>query len=75
MNGLIPRGFIDDLLARTDIVDLISARIPLRKAGGNYVACCPFHAEKTPSFTVSPTKQIFSLLRLWRQRQCFRIFN
>ncbi len=57
--GRIPRTFIDDLLARTDIVDLINSRVPLRKAGANFVACCPFHDEKTPSFTVSPTKQIY----------------
>lgn len=57
--GRIPRAFIDDLLARTDIVDLINSRLPLRKAGANFVACCPFHDEKTPSFTVSPSKQIY----------------
>lgn len=59
MSGRIPRVFIDDLLARTDLVDLISTRVPLRKSGGNFVACCPFHTEKSPSFTVSPAKQIF----------------
>ncbi len=55
----IPRSFIDDLLDRTDIVALIDARVPLRKQGKDYGACCPFHTEKTPSFTVSPTKQFY----------------
>src|SRR5579863_7126931 len=55
----IPRAFIDDCLARTDLVDLIDKRVPLRKAGSNYSACCPFHNEKTPSFTVSATKQFY----------------
>jgi DNA primase len=59
MAGRIPPEFIDTLLARTDIVDLIHARVPLRKAGKDYQACCPFHAEKTPSFTVSRDKQFY----------------
>lgn len=58
-NGRIPRAFIDELMVRTDLVDLINLRVPLRKNGANFVACCPFHEEKTPSFTVSPTKQIY----------------
>ncbi len=57
--GLIPQSFIDDLVARTDIVEVIGNRISLKKAGREYSACCPFHNEKTPSFTVSPTKQFF----------------
>lgn len=57
--GLIPQQFIDDLVARTDIVELINARVPLKKAGKNYQACCPFHNEKSPSFTVSPQKQFY----------------
>lgn len=56
---MIPRDFIDTLLARVDIVDVIDRRVPLKKAGQNYQACCPFHTEKTPSFTVSPTKQFY----------------
>ncbi|MFO7542400.1 MAG: DNA primase [Thiobacillus sp.] len=56
---MIPRDFIDTLLARADIVDVIDRRVPLKKAGQNYQACCPFHSEKTPSFTVSPTKQFY----------------
>ena len=56
---MIPESFIQELLHRTDIVDLIDAHVPLRKAGANYAACCPFHNEKTPSFTVSPTKQFY----------------
>ena len=59
VTGSIPRDFIDQLLARTDIVDLISEFVPLRKAGQNYQARCPFHEEKTPSFSVSPSKQFF----------------
>lgn len=59
MAGLIPRQFIDDLLARTDIVELVDSRVPLKKAGKNYQACCPFHTEKSPSFTVSQDKQFY----------------
>ncbi|MED5524767.1 MAG: DNA primase [Pseudomonadota bacterium] len=59
MAGTIPRDFIDDLLARTDIVELVSSRVKLKKAGKNYSACCPFHSEKTPSFSVSPQKQFY----------------
>jgi DNA primase len=59
MAGLIPQSFIDDLLNRTDIVDVVSSRIQLKKAGKNYTACCPFHKEKTPSFSVSPDKQFY----------------
>ncbi len=59
MAGRIPQAFIDDLLARTDIVEVIDERVPLRKAGRNYTACCPFHNEKTPSFSVSPDKQFY----------------
>jgi DNA primase len=59
MSGKIPEKFIDDLLSRVDIVDVIDARVPLRKAGKDYKACCPFHEEKTPSFTVSQDKQFY----------------
>ncbi|WP_277966935.1 DNA primase [Pantoea trifolii] len=59
MAGRIPRIFINDLLARTDIVDIIDARVKLKKQGKNYHACCPFHNEKTPSFTVSGEKQFY----------------
>lgn len=55
----IPRPFINELLARCDIVELIDARVPLRKKGSNHSACCPFHEEKTPSFTVSAAKQFY----------------
>lgn len=57
--GRIPESFIDDVLLRTDIVDLIDSRVKLKKAGKNYSACCPFHREKTPSFTVSREKQFY----------------
>ncbi|MGJ8482632.1 DNA primase [Pseudoalteromonas sp. SYSU M81236] len=59
MAGKIPRQFIDDLLARTDIVELIDSKVGLKKAGKDYQACCPFHNEKTPSFTVSQDKQFY----------------
>lgn len=59
MAGRIPQSFIDDLLARIDIVEVIDRYVPLKKAGTNYKACCPFHNEKTPSFNVSQTKQFY----------------
>lgn len=55
----IPRDFINELIARTDIVELIDRRVPLKKAGKNHSACCPFHSEKSPSFTVSRDKQFY----------------
>ena len=59
MAGLIPQPFIDELLDRIDIVDVVDSRVKLKKTGKNYSACCPFHDEKTPSFTVSPDKQFY----------------
>ncbi len=59
MSGRIPQSFIDDLLARTDIIDVINTYVPLRKAGKNYQALCPFHDEKSPSFSVSQEKQFY----------------
>lgn len=59
MSGRIPQSFIDDLLARTDIIDIINTYVPLRKAGKNYQALCPFHDEKSPSFSVSQDKQFY----------------
>ena len=59
MAGLIPQSFVDDMLDRLDIVDVVDSRVKLRKTGKNYSACCPFHDEKTPSFTVSPDKQFY----------------
>ncbi|MEE4184559.1 MAG: DNA primase, partial [Gammaproteobacteria bacterium] len=59
MSGRIPQDFINDLVDRTDVVELISTRIQLKKAGREYKACCPFHGEKTPSFTVSPDKGFY----------------
>lgn len=56
---MIPESFIQDLLNRVDIVDVVDKSVPLKKAGANYSACCPFHNEKSPSFTVSPTKQFY----------------
>lgn len=59
MSGRVPQAVIDQLLSRTDIVDLIDSYVPLKKMGANYKACCPFHEENSPSFVVSPQKQIF----------------
>jgi DNA primase len=59
MAGRIPQTFIDDLLARVNIVDVVDSRIRLKKAGKNHSACCPFHNEKTPSFTVASDKQFY----------------
>jgi DNA primase len=59
MAGRIPQQFIDELLSRVDIVEVINNRVPLKKAGREFQACCPFHGEKTPSFTVSPSKQFY----------------
>ncbi len=59
MAGLIPQHFIDELIARADIVEVIGSRVPLKKAGREFKACCPFHGEKTPSFTVSQAKQFY----------------
>jgi DNA primase len=59
MRGLIPESFIEELLARTDIVEVIERRVPLKRAGSEFQSVCPFHEEKTPSFTVSPRKQFY----------------
>src|ERR1700737_971732 len=59
MTGRIPDSFLDELVSRSDIVDIISARVPLKKAGREYKACCPFHNEKSASFSVSPDKQFY----------------
>jgi DNA primase len=59
MSGPIPDSFIEELLARSDIVELIERRVPLKRSGSEFQACCPFHDEKTPSFTVSPKKQFY----------------
>jgi DNA primase len=59
MPGLIPQQFIDGLLSQVDIIDVVGKRISLKKAGQNYVACCPFHKEKTPSFNVNFEKQFY----------------
>ncbi|MDO4907425.1 DNA primase [Neisseria sp.] len=56
---MIPSEFIDELLAKVDIVDIIDEHVPLKKGGANYMACCPFHKEKSPSFSVSPQKQFY----------------
>ncbi len=56
---MIPESFIQELLARVDIIDVVERYVPLKKAGANFSACCPFHSEKTPSFTVSASKQFY----------------
>ncbi|MBX3619073.1 MAG: DNA primase [Rhizobacter sp.] len=56
---MIPQSFIQDLLGRVDIVEVIDRYVKLKRTGSNYAACCPFHTEKSPSFTVSPTKQFY----------------
>src|SRR6478752_3531597 len=56
---MIPQEFIQSLLGRVDIVDVVDRHVKLKKAGSNFQSCCPFHTEKTPSFTVSPTKQFY----------------
>ena len=55
----LPQAFLDDLLDRLDIVEVIDRRVKLKKAGKNYSACCPFHDEKTPSFSVNPERQFY----------------
>ena len=59
MTGRIPQSFIDEVVGRSDIVEIIGARVPLKKAGREFKACCPFHNEKSPSFWVSPEKQFY----------------
>jgi DNA primase len=59
MAGLIPNDFIDDLLERTDIVEIIGHRVPLKKKGKDHWGCCPFHNEKSPSFSINPVKQFY----------------
>ncbi len=59
MTGRIPDSFLDELVSRSDIVEIINARVPLKKAGREYKACCPFHSEKSPSFSVSAEKQFY----------------
>ena len=59
MAGQIPQRFIDDLLGRVDVVEVVGERVQLKKAGRNYSGLCPFHQEKTPSFTVSADKQFY----------------
>ena len=56
---MIPPGFIQDLLARTDIADVVGQHVELRRGGANLMGLCPFHAEKSPSFSVSPSKQFY----------------
>ena len=64
MAGQIPQRFIDDLLGRVDVVEVVGERVQLKKAGRNFSGLCPFHQEKTPSFTVSADKQFLSLIHI-----------
>ncbi len=75
MAGRIPQPFIHDLLARADIISLIDARVPLKKMGVNYKACCPFHNEKTPSFVVNATKQFFHCFGCGKSGSAIGFFN
>ena len=59
MSGTIPQSFIDDIIFKTDLVELIDQHVPLKKTGSNFVCCCPFHQEKSPSFNVNQQKQFF----------------
>ena len=59
MAGRIPQTFLDEVVARSDIVEIIGARVPLKKSGREFKACCPFHNEKSPSFWVSPDKPFY----------------
>ncbi len=72
---MIPQSFIQDLLARVDIVEVVGRYVQLKKAGQNHVGLCPFHAEKSPSFTVSSIEAVFSLLWVRRAWQRHRIFD
>ena len=73
MAGRIPQSFIDEVLRRTDIVDLIGASVRLKKTGKNYSACCPFHNEKSPSFTVNRDKQFYHCFGCGACYRCARI--
>lgn len=68
----IPENILEDILSRIDIVEVISGYIPLKKAGRNFRACCPFHHEKTPSFMVSPDKQIYHCFGCGESGNAFR---
>jgi hypothetical protein len=70
VSQLIPEEVVQEVLLRTDIVDVIGDYVQLKRTGANAKGLCPFHQEKTPSFTVSPAKGLFLLLWLPRQRQC-----
>ena len=72
MSGRIPENLLEDILSRVDIVEIISGYIPLKKAGRNFKANCPFHHEKTPSFTVSPERQIYHCFGCGESGNAFR---
>src|SRR5699024_1822602 len=57
--GFIPNHFIDEVLGRVDIIEIVNQRVPLKKMGNSFKACCPFHQEKTPSFMVNQSKQLY----------------
>ena len=71
----IPETTIDEILKRTDIVDLIGSYLSLKQAGKDHVGLCPFHNEKTPSFSVSPPKTALLLFRLWCRWECNSIHD
>jgi len=75
MAGRIPDTFIDELLARIDIAEMIGERLALKRSGSNYSGLCPFHGEKTPFVHGELNQAVLPLLWLWRARQCNPLFN
>jgi len=69
----IPQSFIQELLARADVVEIVGRYVQLKKGGANFMGLCPFHGEKSPSFTVEPGQTVLPLLRLRQERQCHRL--
>src|SRR6476661_7804534 len=75
MAGLISPATLEQIRAASDIVDVIGARVPLKRAGANFLALCPFHKEKTPSFNVSPQRQIFHCFGCHKGGDVFRFIQ
>ena len=68
---MIPKSFVQDLLSRVDIVDVVESYVPLKRAGANLTACCPFHSERTPSFHVWPESQRWKCFSCGRSGDAF----
>ncbi len=75
MGGLIPESFIEELLGRVDIVELIERHVPLKRAGKEFQACCPYQDEKNTFVYSQPAKAVLSLFWLWRTRLCHRVHD